>query len=443
MEKNSNILLIVIDALRADKFYGKSKTSVTPNIDSLIKKGAYFSQAVSISDVTGKSVGSIVTGMYPFKTGMGNRKFNPQIETIFDILKENKYNIFATVPDLTWFNQLTEKFDNVDHYFSTLSTHDGLSGNVGKQILKRLTSKQMKQPWIYYIHLEDMHDKIIVPPQYNKEEFGETQYERMLSYVDEWIGKIIDNIDLEKTLIVITADHGDYIPVVQNVGIPRIQSFMKKGKQVFPILEPIGVKLFILMNNINEFFRRKKLEKQLTSEQLRTLNTRGGKKVLYDETLRVPLLMVGNGILPKKINNLVSSLDISPTVLNKVGLKMKNTNIDGRNLESLINGGIIQENPIFIESGDTSKHEGGFVIGIRTSKFKYFRTIKNPKKNMNLYDLGNDPLERNNLADSKPEIVSSMEKILDEFQKQTINLELEEDENTKKIEAELKKLGYI
>jgi C4-type Zn-finger protein len=60
-----------------------------------------------------------------------------------------------------------------------------------------------------------------------------------------------------------------------------------------------------------------------------------------------------------------------------------------------------------------------------------------------LYDLQEDPLERNNLADSKQDIVASMEGILEEFQKQTTNLELEEDENTKKIEEELKKLGYI
>ena len=50
----------------------------------------------------------------------------------------------------------------------------------------------MKQPWIYYIHLIDLHDKIIVPPQYDKEEFGKTPYERMLSYIDEWIGKILN-----------------------------------------------------------------------------------------------------------------------------------------------------------------------------------------------------------------------------------------------------------
>ena len=65
-----NILLVVIDALRADKFFGDAKTSFTPFMDSLIEKGAYFKQAISTSDVTGKSMGSVFTGKYPFKTKM-------------------------------------------------------------------------------------------------------------------------------------------------------------------------------------------------------------------------------------------------------------------------------------------------------------------------------------------------------------------------------------
>ena len=443
LNMNQNILFIIVDSLRADKFYGNNKTSKTPNIDKLIKKGTYFSQTISSSDVTGICLGNIFTGMFSNKTGIKLRKFNPKIKTIFDILKDNGYNEYATVPDLTWFNQLTEKFDKVDRYYAANRTQDGLSESVGKQILKQLTSKQMKHPWIYYIHLVDLHDKIIVPPQYDKEEFGKTQYERMLSYIDEWIGKILSHVDLEKTLIVITSDHGDYIPIVDYVGkIPRVQSFMKKGKQMFPTLEPIGLKLFIIIRNINEVFQRIKLKKQLSAEQIRTLNARGDK-TLYDETLKVPLLMVGNGMPSKKIDSLISGIDIFPTIINRIGLEMNNPNLDGRNLGPLIDGGTIHEIPIFIESGDTQEHKEGFAIGIRTSKFKYFRSRKNLNENVNLYDLQIDPLERNNLADSKPEIITSMEKMLDKFQKQSTNLELEDDENTKKIEQELKKLGYI
>ena len=64
---------------------------------------------------------------------------------------------------------------------------------------------------------------------------------KMISCIDEWIGKFIDQCNLDNTLIVITSDHGDYIPIVDYVGeIPSIQSFMKKIKEKIPILEPMA-----------------------------------------------------------------------------------------------------------------------------------------------------------------------------------------------------------
>ena len=41
-----NILFITIDSLRADKVYGQNKSSLTPNMDSLINNGIYFTQAI-------------------------------------------------------------------------------------------------------------------------------------------------------------------------------------------------------------------------------------------------------------------------------------------------------------------------------------------------------------------------------------------------------------
>ena len=63
----SNILFLVIDSFRSDKCYDENKTSITPNIDSLIKQGIFFSQAISSVASTSSSMGSIFTGMFPFK----------------------------------------------------------------------------------------------------------------------------------------------------------------------------------------------------------------------------------------------------------------------------------------------------------------------------------------------------------------------------------------
>ena len=46
-----NILFLLIDSLRADKCFGDKKTSITPNLDSLIKNGTYFSQTICSAPV--------------------------------------------------------------------------------------------------------------------------------------------------------------------------------------------------------------------------------------------------------------------------------------------------------------------------------------------------------------------------------------------------------
>ena len=45
--------------------------------------------------------------------------------------------------------------------------------------------------------------------------YGKSKYEKVISVIDYWIGKILDNVDLENTLITLPADHGDYIPVIE------------------------------------------------------------------------------------------------------------------------------------------------------------------------------------------------------------------------------------
>ena len=42
-----NIFFLLIDSLRQDKCYGKTKTAKTPNLDELIKNGTIFEQAIS------------------------------------------------------------------------------------------------------------------------------------------------------------------------------------------------------------------------------------------------------------------------------------------------------------------------------------------------------------------------------------------------------------
>ena len=106
-----NIIFFLIDGLRADQIYGENKTSVTPNIDSLRKKGLYFTNAFSSVDGTILSLRTIFHSNFPIKTG-SRTKLTLEKNNLFDVLKENGYKINGLVPDLKGFSEYTNKFEN-------------------------------------------------------------------------------------------------------------------------------------------------------------------------------------------------------------------------------------------------------------------------------------------------------------------------------------------
>lgn len=142
-----NVLFIVIDSLRSDKCFSENKTSVTPYIDSLIKNGAYFTQAISSSDGTYTSLGSLFTGQYPFNNNIDWLHNHSKTTKLFDKLSENGYHTYAAVPNLQFFHTLTTKFS--DKIITTGDPYLRLFEGTGQQILDKLDSKNLKEPWIY------------------------------------------------------------------------------------------------------------------------------------------------------------------------------------------------------------------------------------------------------------------------------------------------------
>jgi len=116
-----NILFLLIDSLRADKCYGENRTCVTPNLDKIVKNGAYFTQAISPSDATVLSLRSIFTGLLPFKTGtIKNKRIDSNMEkkipTITSILKKSGYKIIGKVPSFTFMDSVYSVFENNDKF---------------------------------------------------------------------------------------------------------------------------------------------------------------------------------------------------------------------------------------------------------------------------------------------------------------------------------------
>ena len=262
-ENKPNIFFITIDSLRHDHCFGKNRTTKTPNIDSLIRSGAYFTQAISSADQTGTSLASIFTGLFPSTTGLTHFNFNPETQTYFDNFQKNGYFTSGFFPDHDFFTNISSRLNEKNFFeYNKLESWKNLSGGIGDLIIKKLKELSKHSPWLFSIHIMDLHNLFALPKEYDTEEFGKNRYERMLSFIDTWLGKFIENIDLRNTLIVISSDHGSYIPLSDTNPdeIPTIQGILKKGKKIAPKLEPVGLKALLVMRKMAKEIRMKNLK---------------------------------------------------------------------------------------------------------------------------------------------------------------------------------------
>ena len=463
----ANVLMIVIDSLRSDKLFGIDKTAKTPNLDKCIDSGIFFPNTISSADGTVMSWAGMFTALEPLKIGIRSEqyhKIDSRILNYFSLIKNEGFHVYGCVPKFANAFGMMNEFENND---KTYDHFQRLSEGLGPKIVSFLKSDLLKEPWFYFVHINDIHFPVIPPKNYDTKEFGESKYDRTISSIDEWIGKILKTVDLSKTLVIITSDHGSYVPSVKindewinyEIDGSKQKFTTKMGNKMPSFLDPLKTKLFFKAEN----YRKKNKEKKskdltLSPYQQRSLFYQRGDldHFLFDERIRVPLLFLGCGITSKeKISLQVRSIDIFPTIFDLIGLKSYEENVDGQKLTPLMSGNSVSELPALIVSSPLIEVKSNDVIGIRTSKYKYarqlspyvtfnFRDKDNSNHRVYLFDLENDPYEERNIAKDNLKIVKEMEDIITEKQSQfkKNNPEYSETE-LKNIEKELKKMGYI
>ena len=119
--------------------------------------------------------------------------------------------------------------------------------------------------------------------------------------------------------------------------------------------------------------------------------------------------------------------------------------IHGQNLLPFPQKSSDDESAIYLHTIPYEKTSPEDKVGIRTTKYKYFRNSRDSLIDVNLYNLKNDPQENNNIASENPEIVKSMETLLKKFvleHEKRSSSEID-DEELAKIHDELKNFGYI
>ena len=147
------------------------------------------------------------------------------------------------------------------------------------------------------------------------------------------------------------------------------------------------------------------------------------KRTMYDESLRVPLLvryppLIRSGTV---VDKMVLSLDLAPSILDICGTQPL-PNIHGRSWKQLLSGNTRGWRTSFLYEYNYEKQfpYTPNVRGIRTDDWKLIRYPNgdgSPDRfKAELYDLRNDPLEQHNLIDD-PRLAAKRTKLAAEFEK--------------------------
>ena len=391
-EQRPNLLLVVIDTLRADHLgcYGHGNDP-TPNLDALASKGARFESFRSVVPTTLASFTSILTSEYPvdhgvYRNGIPRPEGSPSLP---ELLSESGYTSAAFVSSFC----LSSRFGlhlGFDHYDEELPLAIGLPQN---RVIRRgsettdaalawLRERDGEQPWFAMVHYFDPHWPYAPPPHFVSEggvdvtgagSFGaivaarrrfratgeadaamhrlHELYKGEIRYVDQQIGRLIDRLEdlpaMRNTYVVVTADHGE---------------------SILEHADPFNHGLTV-----------------------------------YETNIRIPLIVTGPTVPTAVVSTPGATIDLAPTLLELAEVEAPDT-FRGRSLLSELSGGPAgSPRPLFAEATQPFDAEAGQIWPnrrkARSVLLDDLKLIHTPWRGdrFELYDLGDDPLEEHDL----------------------------------------------
>lgn len=387
-----NVLLITLDTTRADRLGCYNyRAAQTPNLDALAKSGTRFNNAITHVPLTRPSHASILTGTLPYHHGIWNNgpfKLQPESVTLAESFKAAGYKTGAVISSNVLFHSFgfTQGFDSYDD--SLQETPGSEPEKVASDVVASANSMlghHIQPPFFLWLHFYDPHFPWN-PPEPYRTKFATSLYDGEIAYMDDAIGKIINKIStlgwMKNTLVVAVGDHGE--------GLGDHQ-------------EP----------------------------------THG--YMIYDSTMRVPLIISGTGVPQNKIiDSQVGVSDLDPTILEACGIKNQ-SDVDGKSFWKYLQSGTIPPSPVLLENRTIHYQFGWATLsGIRFKDWKWIQATT-PE----LYDLKNDPHEKNNVAAKELKRADEMKSIWTRIKPKDSPTKNASPELSPEEIEKLESLGYI
>ena len=130
-----------------------------------------------------------------------------------------------------------------------------------------------------------------------------------------------------------------------------------------------------------------------------------GKEVPYERSIRVPMVIAGPAVQHRQVGQVVSNVDLAPTILDLAGVAPITT--DGLSLSGVLAGGKLRRSGILLEheANPTTKDTVPSYCGFRTNRYMFTRYADGNGDGVQeeeLYNLHKDPFELTNIAATLP-----------------------------------------
>jgi arylsulfatase A-like enzyme len=367
-----NLLIITIDALRADRTAaGGNSEELTPNLDALARAGVVFTRAHAHAPNTPRSFPATLLSRPPSLVGWGNAQLNypdlkPGQRSFFDGLKDvgfQNVGVFSHhyfKPERGLHGAFAE-WTNDGAKTIKDSNEDIASPRIVPRVIERLQKLgASKQRFAIWTHLFEPHSKYVDHAEFPVSIGGlpglVKRYDSEVRYVDQWVGKLVKAVEdaglRATTAIVIFADHGE--------------AFGEHNRKYFH-----------------------------------------GEHI-YEEVLRVPLIIKVPGMAARKVEELVGLGDLGPTLLELVGAPPEST-FRGQSLVPLMLGEAATPRTHVAELMPQTSFKEHHRVLLDGNWKLYQRVTDNTYE---LYDLGKDPGEKQNLAAKEPARVAELKQKL-------------------------------
>ena len=358
--KKSNIIMLMIDGLRYDAidkidFYKELK-----------KQAVFFPNMITYAPYTIGSMHAMFSGMNGNQNGV-----NGYYRSLsFD--KKNCFTLAQYMEEQGYYTDSDVIYEKIipNQGFNKVRPHDEFKDNLKTRHAEVLNQIKNKQPFFLYLDYSKIHTNLVYEvikkySDFDKEYFDNKEEnfnkymgwaESSADYLESTLGKIKELGLWDNSIILIFTDHGT------SVGD-------RMGEKAYGVY-------------------------------------------LYEYTIRCFLYLIGKD-LPKniQINDVVRNIDVLPTILELLKIKEKTSykKIQGKSFLPFIHGKT-EERTSYSETGGlggpTPSPEKHNVFAARTNKWKLIYNESSKKRE--LYDLENDPLEKDNLTGKRQDIENSL-----------------------------------